>query len=147
MNGAVETAAAVVGAGAKVVSTAASVLSWLPWAIAGCSLLAGAGGTLWYRGEWKDCQASVAIDANQAQERLRAQQHADAEFRRQLSETLAPIVNDLRKQANDTQIALAKVPSHPQCGGTPAARAFDGVVQPAAEPGQARPGAARPARP
>jgi len=49
-----------------------SGLSWLPWAIAAGSLAIGAGGTLWYRAEWKDCQASVAIDAAKAEEKVRA---------------------------------------------------------------------------
>lgn len=114
----------------------------LPWILAA----AGLGGALWYRGELKDCRASVAIDAVKAQELVRGQKAADAEFRRQLSESLAPIVDDLRKQANDTQVALARVQSDPNCGRTPAARAFDGVVRPVGG-GQADPGRSRPARP
>lgn len=114
----------------------------VPWALA----VAGIGGTLWYRGELKECQASVAIDANKAEERLRRQQAADSELRRLLSESLAPIVEDLRRQTNDTQLALARVPSDPTCGRTPAARAFDGVVRPGGG-GQADPGPSRPARP
>lgn len=115
---------------------------WLvPLAIAAAAVALA----LWYRAEWKDCQASVAIDANKAEERLRGQQQADSELRRQLSETLAPIVNDLRKQANDTQVALAKVQSDPRCGGTDAARAYDRIVQPAAG-GKAGAGAPGPAR-
>lgn len=121
-------------------------LSAAPWVIAGLAVVIGGGGTLWYRSEWKDCQASVAIDANKAEERLRRQQAADAELRRQLSDSLAPIVNDLRKQANDIEVALAKVPSNPACRDTPAARAFDSGVRPA-QPGQAGAGPSRPARP
>ena len=132
--------------GAKVVAEATGILSWLPWALAAVSLVVGAGGALWYQAEWKDCQASVAIDAYKAEERLRGQQQADAELRRQLSESLAPIVNDLRKQANDTQVALAKVQSDPRCGNTPAARAFDSIVRPGGGQ-QAAPGGAGKARP
>lgn len=143
---ALEVAADVAGVGAKVAARATGILSWLPWAIAAVSLVGGAGGTLWYRSEWKDCQASVAIDAAKAAEKVATAKGADAELRRQLSESLAPIVSDLRKQANDTQVALAKVQSDPRCTGTPAARAFDSVVRPAGagqagpgQPGQARP--------
>lgn len=117
-------------------------LKAVPWIVAA----AGAGAGLWYRGELKDCQASVALDANAAEERLRLAQVADSELRRQLSESLAPIVEDLRRQANDTQIALARVPSTAGCASTPAARAFDGVVRPGGG-GPADPRAARPARP
>lgn len=117
-------------------------LALIPWALAA----AGACGTLWYRAELKDCQASVAIDAAKAEERVRGQRDADTELRRQLSESLAPILTDLRKQANDTQIALAKVASNPACGSTDAARAYDRVVRPGGG-GQAHPGAQGPARP
>lgn len=118
----------------------------IPWGAAALALAIGASGTLWYRGELLACQGSVAIDANKAEERLRGAQAADAELRRQLSESLAPILTDLRKQTNDTALALAKVPSNPACRDTPAARSFDRVVRPgsggqagAGQPGQARP--------
>ena len=119
-----------------------TALSIAPWIIAA----AGAGGTLWYRGQYVDCQASVAIDANKAEERLRGQQEADTELRRQLSDSLAPILNDLRSQTNATQIALARVQSDPRCTGTPAARTFDQLVRPTGG-GKADPGAAGKAGP
>jgi hypothetical protein len=49
-------AAEVAAEGAKIVARATGMLSWLPWAIAAASLLGGAGGTLWYRMQWKDCE-------------------------------------------------------------------------------------------
>ncbi len=122
-----------------------SGLSWLPWAIAAGSLAVGAGGTLWYRGEWKDCQASVAIDAAKAQEKVNVQKEADAKFTRSLAEQLKPITDAIQEQTNATQIALAKVKSDPNCAHTPAANAFDGVVRPGGV--EARPGQSRPARP
>jgi hypothetical protein len=131
--------------GAKIVARATGVLSWLPWALAGMALVAGGGGTLWYRGEWKDCQASVAIDAAKAEEKVRAQKDADAKFTRSLAEQLKPITDAIQEQTNATQIALAKVKSDPNCAHTPAANAFDGVVRPSGV--EARPGQSRPARP
>lgn len=114
----------------------------IPWALAA----AGAGGTLYFRGELAQCELSVAVDANKAEEKLRRNQAADAELRRQLSTSLAPILEDLRKQANDTQLALARVASTAGCGNTPAAGAFDRVVRPGSG-GQAHPGAPGAARP
>jgi hypothetical protein len=131
--------------GAKIVARAAGVLSWLPWALAGMALAAGGGGTLWYRGKWKDCQASVAIDAAKAEEKVRAQKDADAKFTRGLAEQLRPITDAIQEQMNATQIALTKVKSDPNCAHTPAANAFDGVVRPGGI--EAHPGQSRPARP
>ncbi len=119
-----------------------ALLKAAPWIIAA----AGVGGALYYRGELAQCRASVAIDAAKAEERVRGQRDADAELRRQLSESLAPIVDDLRRQANDVHVALAKVPSNPACRDTPAARGFDGLVRPG-DRGQAGPGPSGPAGP
>lgn len=99
---------------------------------------------LWYRGEWKDCQASVAIEAAKAEEKVRAQKDADARFTRELEEKLRPVIDAIQEQGNATSVALAKVKSDPNCVRTPAAGAFDGIVRPGIEAG---PGAARPARP
>jgi hypothetical protein len=59
------------------------------------------GGTFWYHSEWKDCQASVALDAAHAKEKLNAQKSLDASVTRQVEEKLAPVINDLRKRADD----------------------------------------------
>jgi len=56
----VETVADVASGATKVVARASGVLSWLPWAIAAVGLLGGTGGTVWYRMQWKDCQAAGA---------------------------------------------------------------------------------------
>jgi hypothetical protein len=128
----------------KVAAGVASV-SWLPWAVAGVAILAGGGGTLWYRAQYESCQASVAIDAARAEEKLNAQKAADAAFTRTLERELAPITKAIEEQANATQLALAKVPSNPSCAHTPAADAFDGSVRPNGQ--QAGAGAARPAGP
>ena len=58
--GIAETAADVASSAAKVVARTSGVLSWLPWAIAAVGLLGGTGGTVWYRMQWKDCQAAGA---------------------------------------------------------------------------------------
>jgi hypothetical protein len=68
--------------------------------------------------------------ARRGRSALPAQKSLDAAFTRQLEEKLAPVINDLRKQADDTQVALAKVPSNPNCAHTPAANAFDSSVRP-----------------
>lgn len=119
-----------------------TALQLAPWVIAA----AGVGGALWYRGEWKDCQASVAIDAARAEEKVRAQRDADAKFTRSLAEQLKPITTAIQEQSDATQVALAKVRSDPNCARTPAAAAFDAGVVPQRGQ-QAGPGAARPARP
>ena len=69
-------------------------------------------------------------DANKAEERLRVAQVLDNELRIQISNNLEPILENLRRQSNDTATALAKVPSNPVCNNTPAANAFDRVVRP-----------------
>ncbi|MBV8409124.1 MAG: hypothetical protein JOY64_15955 [Alphaproteobacteria bacterium] len=129
----------------RTVAGVASGLRWLPWAIAGVAIVAGAGGTLWYRGQYLACQASVALDAAKAEEKLNAQKAADAAFTRTLELKLAPITKAIEEQANATQLALAKVPSNPNCARTPAAAAFDGSVRPDGQ--QAGAGPARPAGP
>ena len=120
----------ILGTATSALSASLGSLSWLPWTIAGISLVTGAGGTLWYRAQYESCQASVALDAARAAEKVNAQKSLDAAFTRQLEEKLAPVINDLRKQADDTQVALAKVPSNPSCAHTPAANAFDSSVRP-----------------
>jgi hypothetical protein len=134
-----------VGTAAKLATSAVGGLSWLPWAIAGISLIAGAGGTLWYRAQYESCRASAAVEAARAEEKLNAQKAADAAFTRTLEQRLAPITRAIQEQANATQLALAKVPSNPNCAHTPAATAFDGSVRPRDQ--QAGAGAARPAGP
>lgn len=119
-----------------------SLLKAVPWVVAAL----GIGGALWYRGELKDCQASVAIDAVKAAEVVRAQQERDAKFTRDLEETLRPIVRAVQEQGNATQIALAKVKSDPNCARTPAANAYDSIVRPA-DRGQAGAGPKDAARP
>ncbi len=140
------TIAKIVDSAAGVVGTVTSGISWLPWAVAGVMGIAGAGGTLWYRMQWVECEASVARDANKAQEQLRLQQEADAKFRNNLQEQLAPILQGIRDQNQNVQVALAKVKSDPNCAATPAARAFDSIVQPGTTR-QNGPGPKRPSGP
>lgn len=131
---------------ATVAKVGLGALSWLPWAIAAGSLIVGAGGTLWYRGEWKSCQASVAIEAAQAEAKVNAQKDADAKFRNELEAKLAPLTKQIQDSNNATQVALAKVKSVAACGNTPAAAAFDANVLPSGAV-QAPAAPARPARP
>ncbi|MFO1081857.1 MAG: hypothetical protein U1E23_14660 [Reyranellaceae bacterium] len=117
------------------------VLRLAPWAIALCAV----GVALFFRGEWKDCKASIALEAARAQERVAAAKASDAALVRQLEDRLAPVVRSLQEQANATQLALAKVPSNPACVRTPAADAFDRSVRPAGRPADPGPaGAAGP---
>jgi hypothetical protein len=74
----VSVAGELAAAGAKVAAGASAALTWLPRAIAGVALVVRSGGTFWYRGQWKDCQASVALDAARAQEKLNARKLLDA---------------------------------------------------------------------
>ncbi len=134
-----------IGSAEKAVVGVAGGLGWLPWAIAGVSLIVGAGGTLWYRSQYEGCAASVAIEAAKAEEKLNAQKAADATFTRTLEQQLAPITQAIQEQANATQVALAKVKSDPSCAHTAAATAFDSSVRPNGQ--QAGAGAARPAGP
>ena len=135
----------ITGMAGNAVALATGSLSWLPWALAVGSLAVGAGGTLWYRDEWKDCQASAALDAARAQATVVAAKEADSHFARQLEEQLAPITRAIQDQANATQITLAKVPSNPSCAHTPAANAFDSSVRSNSQ--QAGAGAPRSTRP
>jgi len=113
---------------AKAAKVGLSGLWWLPWATAAGSLAIGAGGTLWYRSEWKSCQASVAIEPAKAQEKVNAEKAADAKFKSGLEEQLKPIISAIQDQANATHVAFAKVKSDPSCLRTPAAAAFDATV-------------------
>lgn len=103
-------------------------------------------GLLWYRGEYHDCQASVAIEAAKAEEKVRVQKEADAKFTRELGEQLKPVRDAIQEQSNATSVALAKVKSDPNCLRTPAASAFDaGVLPKSGQQANPRaPGAARP---
>jgi hypothetical protein len=116
-------------------------LGWAPWAIAAAALV----GALWYRGEYQSCRAAVATEAARAEEKLNAQKATDAAFTRVLEQQLAPLTKAIEEQANATQVALAKVPSNPNCAHTAAGDAFDGSVRPGDQPAGA--GAARPAGP
>ncbi len=137
------------GVGIAVRGAIGGVAGYLPLILGGAlvlSLVAGAGGTIWYRMKWRECVASVAIDVAKAEEKVRTFRDADSEFRRQLSESLRPVIDDLQRQNTNVQLALGKVKSDPRCVGTDAARAFDGVVRPSqsnqADPrptGQTRP--------
>ena len=51
------------------------------------------------------------LDTARAEEKVNAAKAADAAMTCVLEEQLAPVVADLRRQANATQVALAKVPS------------------------------------
>lgn len=58
----------IAGRASKLVASASGVLSWLPWAIAAVGVLGGASGTVWYRMQWKDCQADAAQALNDQRE-------------------------------------------------------------------------------
>lgn len=60
---ALENVATAAGVATKVAGGVSSLFSGLPLVmlcITGVSLLGGAGGTIWYRMQWKDCQAAGA---------------------------------------------------------------------------------------
>lgn len=120
-------------------------MGWLalaPWGIAA----AAAGAALWFKAELATCEASVAMEAAKAAEKVIAQQERDAELTRNLEEQLRPIVRAVQEQGHATQIALAKVKSDPNCGRTDAARAYDSIVRPG-DRGQAGAGPKDAARP
>ena len=82
-SGGMSLAGQVVADSNKVAARLSRMLTWMPWVAAGVALVAGDGGTLGYRSEWKDCQASVALGAARAEEKLNAQKSLDATFTRQ----------------------------------------------------------------
>ncbi len=101
------------------------LLRYAPWVIAGLAVALA----LWYRGEYKDCQASIATDAAKAQERARVLREADEAFTNKLEDTARGIKDAIRDESTNTQVALAKAKGNKDCVSTPAARAFiDGVV-------------------
>lgn len=102
------------------------LLRYAPWVIAGLAVTAA----LWYRGEYKDCQASIATDAAKAQERARVLREADEAFTNRLEDAARGIKDAIRDESTNTQVALAKVRSDPNCRQTPAAAAFDATVVP-----------------
>lgn len=106
----------------------------LPWMLAGL----GVTGTLYYRERLSACQASVAIDAAKAAEKVAAAKEADAKFTRALEEQLQPLRDAIREQSHETIVALSKIRSNPACAATPAGRAFDSGVRPGGQ--QAGPG-------
>ena len=118
-----------------------TIIKFAPWILAGV----GAAGTLWYRDQYHQSEASNAVEANKAQAAVAAAKARDEIFTRGLEDQLRPVVDAIREQGNATQVALAKVKSDPNCGRTPAATAFDRLVRP--DTGQAPTGSKGPARP
>jgi hypothetical protein len=104
-----------------------TLIKFAPWVLAG----AGVAGTLWYRDQYHQCVAAHAVEANKAMAAVAAAKARDEVFTRGLEEQLRPVVDAIREQGNATQVALARVKSDPNCGRTPAASAFDRLVQPA----------------
>ena len=102
----------------------------IPWIIAAGALVIGAGGTLWYRDQFHQCQLSIVTDAVKAQERARTLREADEAFTSKLEDTAKGIKDAIRDESTNTQVALAKVKSDPNCRNTPAASAFDSGVVP-----------------
>lgn len=90
----------------------------------------GAGGTLWFRGELKDCELSKATEANKEQERSRVLREVDEKFTNALSVQAREIKDALNDQSTTLRVDLAKVKSDPNCLRTPAANAFDINVLP-----------------
>mgnify|MGYP001567461498 CR=1 FL=1 len=104
-------------------------LAAIPWAIAAVAIIGGAGGTLWYRDQFHQCQLSIVTDAVKAQERARTLREADEAFTSKLEDTAKGIKDAIRDESTNTQVALAKVKGNKDCVTTPAARAYiDGVV-------------------
>ena len=58
--GLIKTATDIASGATGIVAKASGILGWLPWAIAAVGVLVGTGGTVWYRMQWKDCEAASA---------------------------------------------------------------------------------------
>ena len=94
------------------------------------SIIAGGGGTLWYRDLYQQCQTSVAVEASKAEAALNAAKSADAMHTQALEAQLVPLKQALQDQTNALQVGLAKVKSDPSCAHTPAATLFDDSIVP-----------------
>lgn len=130
---AAEVAVKGVSTAAAVATGASSLFSGLPLALLaalGVSLLAGAGGTLWYKSKFNSLEASVATDKTNRALAIVLSDERDNVLIRKLSVQLAPIVTGLNEQNKNVQIALAKVKSVAVCNNTDAARAYDSIVRP-----------------
>lgn len=98
-----------------------SGLWWLPWAIAGVSLLTGAGGTLWYRSQYHACIAAQA-------EALATQRDID---RADNARAVGQLTGKL--QANEASLdkalrALATIKSTGACESDPRIRAARDIL-------------------
>lgn len=102
----------------------------IPWIVAAGLGVIGAGGTLWYRDQYHQCQLAVASDVAKAEERQRVLREADEKFTSRLEEQAKTIKDALNDQSHATTVALAKAKSDPNCLRTDAARAFDSGVVP-----------------
>jgi hypothetical protein len=105
-----------------------NLLSALPWLIAAFGLIAGGGGTLWYRSEYHECTAAREADRTAAERAknaavAKAQATSDAiitEQARALAETAAK-VGGIRER-------IISVPITTACASSPAVRAaIDGL--------------------
>lgn len=102
-------AADVVGGGAKVVATAASGFSGLPLyaCLAALVLAAGGGGmAVWYRMEWKSCQADAATAAEQQRDIDRADNaKAVGQLNQQLEKNKAEYQSAMERLANAPKLS------------------------------------------
>jgi len=112
-----------VAAGATLVAKASGVLSWLPWALAGASLIAGAGGTLWYRSQYESC---LAAGAKALADQIETDKVENAKAVAALNEQLRTVEN---KVVTVTERIYA-APITRDCAQSPAMRAAsDGLRQ------------------
>lgn len=122
-----------------------------PWVLLAIAIVAGLGGTGWYRMRWMGEVADRAKDVAEARDKLLKQQAEDAEYTRGLSDQLAAELAAKKEQTNVRSLAIARAPVTDGCANSPAMRAlFDGLRHRPDEtgagqsPGAGRTGAALP---
>lgn len=103
-------------------------LSTLPWLIAAFGLVAGGGGTLWYRSEFHQCAAAREGD-RVAAEKARAAALAEAQARSDaIIVDQAQRLAETARRANTVRERIVHAPVTTSCAQSPAVRAaLDGL--------------------
>ncbi len=94
-------------------------MNWLsaaPWLLSLALLIGGAGGTLWYRGEYESALAQVADIRAKAAEAIAAQKEADQQLSTQLLDQQKQAFDALRAQALSDLKAVTNAPQTNSCG-------------------------------
>ena len=136
---------ALLRAGKNLVSGLPSLSGLLGVALA-VSLALGAGGTLWYRGQYEGEKAARAQDLAAALSAEASAKAADAQKTRALETQYGQQIAKLKEQANARTFAIAEAPDSDACASSAAMRALFGGLRDRATPGAGAAGSAGRAR-